>query len=82
MEYASLMPDAIIVGMPAWAYGDRSWAGLALGWIHKPVSLLLKAPYGDGQITVTTFKLTAAAVQENAMAQALWQGVVTLAAAE
>lgn len=82
MEYASLMPDAIIVGMPAWAYGDRSWAGLALGWIHKPVSLLLKAPYGDGQITVTTFKLTAAAVQENAIAQALLQGVVALAAAE
>lgn len=82
MEYASLMPDAIIVGMPAWGYGDRSWAGLALGWIHKPVSLLLKAPYGDGQITVTTFKLTATAVQENAMAQALLQGVVNLAAAE
>ena len=82
MEYATIMPDAIIVGMPAWAYGDRSWAGLALGWIHKPVSLLLKAPYGDGQITVTTFKLTAAAVQENALAQALLQGVVTLAAAE
>ena len=76
------MPDAIIVGTPAWAYGDRSWAGLALGWIHKPVSLLLKAPYGDGQITVTTFKLSAAAVQENAMAQALMVGVVNLAAAE
>ena len=31
MEYATIMPDAIIVGTPAWAYGDRSWAGLALG---------------------------------------------------
>ena len=82
MEYASVMPDAIIVGTPAWAYGDRSWAGLALGWIHKPVSLLLKAPYGDGQITVTTFKLSAAAVREDAMAQALMVGVVNLADAE
>jgi hypothetical protein len=82
MEYASVMPDAIIVGTPTWAYGDRSWAGLALGWIHKPVSLLLKAPYGDGQITVTTFKLSAAAVREDAMAQALMVGVVNLAAAE
>jgi hypothetical protein len=82
MEYASVMPDAIIVGTPAWAYGDRSWAGLALGWIHKPVSLLLKASYGDGQITVTTFKLSAAAVREDAMAQALMVGVVNLAAAE
>jgi hypothetical protein len=82
MEYATIMPDAIIVGTPAWAYGDRSWAGLALGWIHKPVSLLLKAPYGDGQITVTTFKLSAAAVREDAMAQALMVGVVNLAAAE
>jgi len=82
MEYADIMPDAIIVGTPAWAYGDRSWAGLALGWIHKPVSLLLKAPYGDGQITVTTFKLSAGAIGKNAMAQALMVGVVNLAAAE
>jgi hypothetical protein len=82
MEYAALMPDAIIVGTPAWAYGDRSWAGLALGWIHKPVSLLLKAPYGDGTITVTTFKLTDATVQTNVIAQALLQGVINLAIAD
>ncbi|MBX3012729.1 MAG: hypothetical protein KF832_14530 [Caldilineaceae bacterium] len=79
MESAPIMPDAVITGVPAWAYGDRSWAGLALGWIHKPVSLLYKAPYGDGTITVTTFTLTATTLRTDAVAQALFQGIVTLA---
>ncbi|MEZ4726642.1 MAG: glycoside hydrolase family 2 TIM barrel-domain containing protein [Caldilineaceae bacterium] len=80
MDYAALMPDLVLTGIPAWAYSDRSWAGLALGWIHKPVSLLAKAAYGDGTITATTFKLTAETLRENVIAQALLQGVVTLAA--
>lgn len=80
MEYAALMPDAVILGIPTWAYGDRSWAGLALGWIHKPVSLLTKAPYGAGAITATTFNLTTETLTTNLVAQALLQGIVALAA--
>ena len=82
MEYAAFMPDAVITGVSAWTYGERSWAGLAVGWIHKPVSLLLKAAYGDGTLTVTTFQLTATTLSENVIAQALLQGIVTLAAGE
>lgn len=78
MEYAAIMPDAVIAGLPAWVYRSRSWAGLALGWIHKPVSLLAHAPYGSGEIVVTTFKLTAEQLRANAIAQALFAGCVTL----
>ncbi len=78
MEYAAIMPDAVLVGLPAWAYRTHSWAGLALGWIHKPVSLLAEMPYGKGQVVITTFKLDAATLATNAVAQAIWAGCVEL----
>lgn len=79
MEYAEIMPDAVITGIPAWAYRQHSWAGLALGWIHKVVSLLVKVPYGRGTITTTTFNLTADTLSHNAVAQTLFAGLVMLA---
>ncbi|HMN28717.1 MAG TPA: hypothetical protein PKE45_11260, partial [Caldilineaceae bacterium] len=79
MEYADLMPDAVVTGIPAWRYRDLSWAGLALGWVHKPVSLLAKLPYGRGTITLTTFNLSADSLTHHAIAQALMSGLVTLA---
>ena len=77
MEYAPVMPDYVLVGLPAWAYRTHSWAGLALGWIHKPVSLLVEMPYGKGKVTITTFKLNAQTLAEDAVAQAIWQGAIT-----
>jgi hypothetical protein len=78
MEYAPVMPDYVLVGLPMWAYRTHSWAGLALGWIHKPVSLLAEMPYGKGKVAITTFKLNAQTLAEDAVAQAIWQGVLQL----
>lgn len=80
MEYAPMMPDYVLVGLPAWAYRTHSWAGLALGWIHKPVSLLAEMPYGRGKMAITTFKLNAQTLAEDAVAQAVWQGIIALLA--
>lgn len=79
MEYAEIMPDAVLTGVPAWRYRNRTWAGLALGWIHKPVSLVAKIPYGRGSITVSTFNLPADLVANHAIAQTLLAGLITLA---
>jgi hypothetical protein len=80
MEYGDIMPDAVYAGLPAWAQRSHSWAGLALGWIHKPVSLLAMMPYGKGRLAVTTFKLNAKTVEENVLAQALLDGTLQLLA--
>jgi hypothetical protein len=82
MEYAEIMPDAVITGIPAWRFRTHTWAGLALGWVHKPVSLLIKERYGRGQLTVTTFKLTPDSLNNNAVAQTLMAGLVLLAVEE
>ena len=78
MEYAAIMPDAVIAGLPTWVQREHSWAGLTVGWIHKTVSLLSVLPYGRGQILVTTFKLNADTLATDAMAQALFAGILNL----
>jgi hypothetical protein len=78
MEYAPIMPDAVLTGLPAWAFGVRTWAGLALGWIHMPVSLLTEMHYGRGHLVVTTFKLNAENLADDAVAQALLAGILRL----
>lgn len=79
MEYAEVMPDAVLVGTPSWASDGHVWAGLALGWIHKVVSLLTTMPYGRGAITVTTFKFPPETLARSAVVQNLLAGLVELA---
>lgn len=79
MEYAEIMPDAVLAGLPSWSLAGHSWAGLALGWILKVVSLLATAPYGKGWLTATTFKITPDLLRRNVVAQALLAGMVELA---
>jgi glycosyl hydrolase family 2 len=78
MESAAVMPDAVITGLPTWAQLDHSWAGLTVGWVHKTVSLLSALPYGRGQFVVSTFKLDATTLANDVIAQALFDGMLTL----
>ncbi len=78
MEWAPLMPDAVIAGLPSWVLRSHSWAGLAVGWVHQAVSLLLVGPYGRGRLLTTTFKLNAATLATDAVAQALFAGALDL----
>ena len=78
MEWSGIMPDSVISGLPTWVMRSHSWANLALGWVHKVVSLLSVMPYGKGHILVTTFKLNASTLSSHAMAQALFAGMLNL----
>jgi len=79
MEYAEIMPDAVLTKLPAWAMRDHCWAGLALGWIHNPVALIADIPYGRGKVTISTFHLTAQTIAGNAVAEMLLAGLFQLA---
>ena len=78
MEYLPVAPDAVLVVNSLWAASSHSWANLALGWIHRPVSLLAEMPYGKGHVTMTTFSLPAHVVASDVVAQALLAGMVQL----
>jgi hypothetical protein len=78
MEYADVMPDAVIAGLPTWVQREHSWAGLTVGWIHKTVSLLSVLPYGHGRILITTFKINSDTLANDAIGQALLAGMLNL----
>jgi hypothetical protein len=78
MEWAAIMPNAVLSGLPPWMLRQHSWAGLAVGWIHKVVSLLTVLPYGRGRILITTFKLNETTLAVDAVAQALFAGLTNL----
>jgi hypothetical protein len=78
MEWAKLMPDTVLAGLPSWVQRSHSWAGLAVGWLHKSVSLLTVMPYGRGRILITTFKLNTTTLATDAIAQAFFAGVLNL----
>ncbi|MCB9153909.1 MAG: glycoside hydrolase family 2 [Caldilineae bacterium] len=78
MEWARLTPDAVITGLPPWVQRNYSWAGLAVGWVHQVVSLLLLTPYGRGRLLTTTFKLNDQTLAADAVAQAMFAGALAL----
>jgi hypothetical protein len=78
MAWAAIMPDAVLDGLPAWMQRDHSWAGLAVGWVHKAVSLLALLPAGHGRLLITTFKLNPTTLAGDAVAQALLAGLCNM----
>jgi len=78
MGFEPVMPTAVLAGLPAWLMRDQSWAGLAVGWLHKHVSLLATMRYGLGEMAVTTFRLTPEVLAADAVAQALFAGMMAL----
>jgi hypothetical protein len=82
MEYAKLMPDVVIANASRMSMQSATWAALALGWIHHVVSLLSTFPYGRGNATVTTFKLSNDLLADDVAAQGLFAGLVKLATGE
>ncbi len=78
MEFEPIIPDAVIEGVPTWLMKTRSWAGLAVGWVHKAVSLLFVTRYGKGELLTTTFRLNAETLAQDAVAQTLFAGILEL----
>jgi hypothetical protein len=76
LAYAGLMPDAVITGLTIETLRERSWAGLALGWLHKTTSLLVDIPYEQGRCIETTFNLTSTTLAGNVLAQNLFSAIL------
>jgi hypothetical protein len=78
MEWAPIMADSVLLTPQPWMQREHSWAGLAVGWVHKVASLLMVMPYGRGHVAITTFKLNATTLAANAVARTLFADVVAL----
>ena len=52
-----VLPDYVISGCNLLDFQARVFAGLVVGWIHKPVALGVERSYGRGRLVASTFRL-------------------------
>lgn len=78
MSFLPIMPTSVLADLPAPLMREHSWAGLAVGWLHKHVSLLVRMRHGRGHMVVTTFRLNSETLADDPIAQALFTAMITL----
>jgi hypothetical protein len=78
-----VLPKYVISGCNLLDFQARVHAGLVVGWIHKPVALVVERSYGKGRFVVSTFRLfrdppgadpTATVLLDSLLALAMAQG--------
>lgn len=55
--FATVAPEAVILGPSAEQIGKTAWVGLFVGWARKPAALAWPVPLGRGTLLLTTFGL-------------------------
>jgi hypothetical protein len=56
-------------------------AGLAVGWVHRPVALCVERSYGLGRMVASTFRLLRDAPGADPTATCLLDGMIRIAVA-
>jgi hypothetical protein len=76
-----VIPTHVIAGCNLLDFQARVFAGLVVGWIHKPVALGVERSYGRGRIVASTFRLFRDAPLADPTATVLLDGLVEFATA-
>jgi hypothetical protein len=75
-----VLPRHVISGCNLLDFQGRVYAGLVVGWIHRPTALLVERAYGKGRLVATTFRLFRDEPGADPMATELLDAMVALAA--
>jgi hypothetical protein len=76
-----VIPTHVIAGCNLHDFQSRVQAGLAIGWLHKPVALSVERTYGRGHFVVSTFRLNRDPPGEDPTATLLLKSLIDQAAA-
>jgi hypothetical protein len=74
-----VIPRHVIAGCSALDFQARVHAGMVVGWVHKPVALILERNYGCGRMLATTFRLLEDPAGGDPTATALLDGLIEIA---
>ena len=74
-----VLPEHVISGCNLLDFQARVFAGLVVGWIHKPVALGVERSYGRGRLVASTFRLFRDAPMADPTATVLLDTLVELA---
>lgn len=55
--FAGLTPEHVIAGFSPRDFALDVYAGLFVGWLHKPIPTVARRRAGQGQVLVSTFRL-------------------------
>jgi hypothetical protein len=80
--FERIFPSHVISGCNLHDFQGRVYAGLVVGWIHKPVALLVERTYGRGSLIASTFRLWRDEPGADPTATAMLDGLVRLALGE
>ena len=56
-HWSGLLPNHVLTGFPATAFGGLVDAGVAVGWLHHAAAFVKRSFLGKGWLTVSTFDL-------------------------
>lgn len=76
--FADLTPEHVIQGFAPRDFASDVYAGLFVGWLHKPVPTIARKRVGQGELLVSTFRLTQN-VETNPLAKYLLGKLLQLA---
>jgi hypothetical protein len=57
-------------------------AGVIIGWVHKPAAFIVEKRLGRGKLVATTFRLQNEAAAHDLVANALYDGLLSVATRE
>ena len=56
--FAGLTPEHIIGGFSPRDFAFKVYAGLFVGWLHRPVPTIARRSVGQGEVFISTFRLS------------------------
>jgi hypothetical protein len=75
--FAGLTPEHVICNFSARDFAFNVYAGLFVGWLHKPVPTIARRRAGQGEVLVSTFRLSKN-LENNPLALYLFAELMTL----
>jgi hypothetical protein len=75
--FAGLTPEHILSKFSTHDFAFNVYAGLFIGWLHKPVPTIAKRQMGQGEVLVSTFRLSQN-LESNPLAMYLFAELLTL----
>jgi hypothetical protein len=72
-----LTPEHILAGFASRDFAFNVYAGLFVGWLHRPVPTIARRRLGEGEVYVSTFRL-AKNLETNPLAMVLFAELLSL----
>jgi hypothetical protein len=77
-SFDRVIPTAILTGFREWDFQKLVWAGIFVGWIHKPAVIIGERYFGKGKLVFNTFRLTDELLGSDPVATHIFEGLLEL----